>query len=1240
MSAHANGKMSSEVCGFEYRLVSLKKAEKVRQIVRSIKEKIHCSLVGLIEAGKGLLTVKEILPHGQFGNWLEAEFGWTDRTARRRMDVADQFGSKTDIMSDLEIEPTAFYLLAAPSTPFEARQIALERAQSGERITPGIAKEIIWSAKEKPLGTGSSFRSEATADRLMKILKRFRDNCESDFVAGICPSTSGICQLSGKWQMQISRLWFTGRTTTLIPEHLFRIGNIYCGSIGPNLAPTPSMTKIAIKRVAITDLKKGRSSTDVADSNARPPTQINGYMMNANSESFIAGVAYQRAGHLQEAQSCFRQVTAQDPCHIEAWSRLGETCQSLSQPEAAAEAFRQALTLDIHDPAAHNNLGVALMNLGNHKEALNAFEKALSIAPDYADAHNNRGIALLICKDVVDAERSIRRAVEIRRDYPDAWNNLGMTLLRQSRPQEALVAFQEALRLFPDFGKAHANHGKALAALGRYAEATSALAEALKSQPNDAGLHNELGVLYLKQSQHDDAANHFRQAVQARPEFSEALNNLGSALLELRQYEQAVEYIEKALLARPSDAIILYNLSVALARVGRADDALAKIRHALRIRPDYSEAWNNLGNALRENGRNDEAIFCYRRGLAVAPDSPVIISNLLYALQAAPNIRTNVISKESQRYGERLEAATTVPFVAPRCAKSRSRLRVGYVSPDFRRHVLGFFSALLMPAHDRNNFEIICYSDAKQTDEVTGRIREGADQWVDLGGLSTDEALKKIRADEIDILVDLAGHTAGNRMPVFAQRAAPVQCTLYGFLATTGLKTIDYFITDAFLHPTGLPEKLHSERLVRLPDILWCYAGGVNEDPGPAPFTQNGYITFASLNHPSKMNKEQIGIWAQVLQVVPNSRMTLMGGNGRFGVEWLLDQFALHGIESRRLQIIGRRSRGDYFRLYQDIDICLDTFPYGGCNTTADALWMGIPVVTQAAKHSISRQGVGPLSLVGVKELIAGCSREYVSIAIKLAEDFGKLQTLRSVLRARLKSSPLMNVRAFKSQLEKAYQQMWTEKTKCPIQANTLTILEKKSIFGDESRLVTRESNFSGLAKPFVGISPKVSLCMITKNEEDAIQSCLALVANLVDEIVVVDTGSTDDTKNRAQAFGAKTFDFKWQDSFAAARNESLARATGKWILWLDADDRFDSQNHSKLGQLLSNLPAENNAYTMCQASECNEVDTTGVVLSIRFAFFVNFQAYSGITVCMSKYPELCSEVVHEYFEPISSFDI
>jgi predicted O-linked N-acetylglucosamine transferase (SPINDLY family) len=350
-------------------------------------------------------------------------------------------------------------------------------------------------------------------------------------------------------------------------------------------------------------------------------------------------------------------------------------------------------------------------------------------------------------------------------------------------------------------------------------------------------------------------------------------------------------------------------------------------------------------------------------------------------------------------------------------------LRIGYVSPDFRQHVMGFFMEGVLACHGREQFEIVCYSDVAKPDELTRRLV--ADHWRSIAGQSDSQVADLIRQDRIDILVDLAGHTAGNRLRVLARKPAPIQVTHFGYMHTSGLATVDYRLTDAWCDPPEMTERYHTEKLLRLPNISWCYRPPPCPEIGELPALRHGGITFGSLNNLAKVSPEAIEAWARILHGVADSRLLILAGAGEGGDERLRQLFGRHGIGTERLMLVGRRSRADYFALYKDVDIALDSFSYTGCNTTMDVLWMGVPVVTLAGRNAMGRQGVAILQCVGLPELIADTLERYVATAIERAGDLSALAKLRAGLRQRLRDSPLTDAARFTRGLEQAYQYMW-----------------------------------------------------------------------------------------------------------------------------------------------------------------------------------------------------------------------
>jgi predicted O-linked N-acetylglucosamine transferase (SPINDLY family) len=355
------------------------------------------------------------------------------------------------------------------------------------------------------------------------------------------------------------------------------------------------------------------------------------------------------------------------------------------------------------------------------------------------------------------------------------------------------------------------------------------------------------------------------------------------------------------------------------------------------------------------------------------------------------------------------------------------RLRLGYVSADFRNHVMGWFIEPILECLDRAQFDVYCYALVGHPDDATERMRKRATAWRDIRSASDDEVEQMIRRDQIDVLVDLSGHTGGNRLALFARKAAPVQASHFGYMDTSGVPAIDYRLTDAVCDPPGLTERYHTEQLVRLPDILWVYRPNITLEVNDLPAASTGHVTFGMFNAFPKITAPALATWAEILQRVPGSRLMLLAGVSPRADQRLRDAFAAHGIGAERLSLEGKRSRADYFRLFHQVDLMLDSFPYAGCNTTCDSLWMGSPVVTLLGQTCMTRQGASPLAHLGLHDLIAQTPDEYRDIAVRLAEDRPRLAHLRATLRGRISESTLMNPPRFTRQLEEAYRWMWRQ---------------------------------------------------------------------------------------------------------------------------------------------------------------------------------------------------------------------
>ena len=713
---------------------------------------------------------------------------------------------------------------------------------------------------------------------------------------------------------------------------------------------------------------------------------------------------HHQAGRLAEADGLYRQILAVQPNHADALHLLGVIAHQAGRHEVAVDLIRQAIVLNPNDPAAHANLGEAYRATGRFDEAIAMFRRAIQFKPDYQEAYNNLGNVLRQRGQLDEAIAACRRALEINPDFSEAHNNLAAALAEQGRSDEAGAAYRRALELRPDFPEAHNNLGAALAGQGRFDEAMAAYRHALELKPEYPNAHVNVGNALRDRGLLDEAVAAYRRALELDPAFPEAHNNLGNALRDR----------------------------------GQPDEAIAEYRGAIQLRPDYLEAHNNMGDTLKSQGELDEAIAAFRQALRVRPECSWAHSNLILALYFHPDHDERTISEEHQRWNRQFSEPVkrdARPYANdPAVAR---RLRVGYVSADFRDHPVGRHALPLFERHDRERFDILCYSGVARPDWMTERLRalagparnasrsDAGGGWRNTAGVSDAGLAEMIREDGVDILVDLAMHTAGNRLPVFARQPAPVQVSWLAYPGSTGLPGIGYRLTDALMEPPGTKPTWSAEEPVRLPDCWCCYdPAGESPEINALPALSAESVTFGSLNNFAKVNEGVLALWVRVLEAVRGSRLLMLCPEGQTR-ERVRAFFNARGVMEERVEFVGFLPRWEYLKLDQRIDIGLDPFPFNGMTTTCDALWMGVPVVTLPGKMPVSRAGLSLLSSVGLGELAASSEEDYVRIVGELAGNLPRLADLRATLRPRMLGSPLMDAPRFARNVEAVYRSMW-----------------------------------------------------------------------------------------------------------------------------------------------------------------------------------------------------------------------
>jgi len=570
-------------------------------------------------------------------------------------------------------------------------------------------------------------------------------------------------------------------------------------------------------------------------------------------------------------------------------------------------------------------------------------------------------------------------------------------------------------------------------AAGRLAAARSGYQTILSTHPHHARALHSLGVLEKTLGNPVVAVDLISRAIALQPA-AEIYNNLGDALLMLERTDDAVAALERSIQLSPRYFKAFNNLGLARLRQGRIGDAAAALTQAIALKPDYSRAMANLAGVFTQSLRHDEALACYRRALQIDPNYSTAHSSMLMLLNYMDLDAQEIFhahQKWAHKHAEPVSAAAAKPTAVRGGAGADRPLRIGYVSGDFSAHAVADFFLPVLKFRDRDRVHATCYSTLARVDAMTLQIQQAADAWRDISSLSDDDAAAIVRRDEIDVLVELAGHTAKNRLLLFARKPAPVQVTWLGYPNTTGMSAINYRITDALADPPGATESLHTENLVRLRST-WCYpppASAGEVVPPPASMRADGMVTFGSFNNPAKLTPRWLKLWSQILDAVPNGRLVIK--SNATGDADVQSRIRSHLADPDRVQFLGREQ--DYrrhFERYGEVDLMLDPFPYHGTTMTCEALWMGVPVVTMAGRTHVSRVGVSLLSSVGLTELIAQTPEEYVAIAKGLARDVPRLVELRRTMRQRMLTSPLLDGAGFVRELESAYRKMLEAKLK------------------------------------------------------------------------------------------------------------------------------------------------------------------------------------------------------------------
>ena len=741
----------------------------------------------------------------------------------------------------------------------------------------------------------------------------------------------------------------------------------------------------------------------------------------------VLAVALTNLGRTSEAIEPMRSAVRLLPNDAEAHFNLGVALKALRQLGQAEEAYRNAIRIKPDFAEAHYNLGNVLKGLDRSKQAEEAYRTAVRVKPEYAEAHYNLGATLHDLGQPEAAEEAYRTAIRLKPTYAEAHYNLGVALNDLGKLEQAEKAYRTAIHLKPEYAEAYTNLGGALKGLGQLEQAEKAYRATIRIQPECAEAYVNLGVALKELGRPEQAEEAYRTAIRVQPECAEAFSNLGNILQELGRLKEAEEAYRTAIRIMPEFAEAHYNYGNVLQILGQFDQAEQAYRSALRIKPEYAEAHSNLGNALKDAGRLEQAEEAHRAAIRIKPDFAEAHSNLLFSMSYNDCHGPLAMLEEARRYGRMVTRRVREPFSDWLCPNQPELLRVGLVSGDLRNHPVAHFLESTLSRLAPERIELIAYSTNHKTDELTSRIRPRFSAWKSLIGLSDEKAAQLIHSDGVQVLIDLSGHSAYNRLPVFAWKPAPVQATWLGFLGTTGVAEIDYLLGDPQVTP---PENdgNFSESVWRLPDVWCCLTPpDMALTVAPLPALSAGGVTFGSFNNLCKMTDQVVALWTRVLKAVPGSRLFLKTkqlGDPEVR-EYTRQRFTARGIEPDRLILEGASPRKLLLEAYNRVDIALDPFPYGGATTTCEALWMAVPFVTLKGDQFLSRCGLSLNTALDLTDWIADDQDDYVAKAVLHSHDLKRLATVREGLRERVLASPIFDADRFARHLEAALWGMW-----------------------------------------------------------------------------------------------------------------------------------------------------------------------------------------------------------------------
>ena len=796
-------------------------------------------------------------------------------------------------------------------------------------------------------------------------------------------------------------------------------------------------------------------------------------------EALQQGVAAHQEGKLQEAERFYRAILQSQPVHPDANHNLGVLAVAAGKPIEALPLFMAALKANPQIEQFWLSYIEALLKLerveeaervlveseksGVSSEKLKAFHRQIRKPLPESKKKTRKGLTVSEKrKRLAEKKKSKKRreqgdqpsgtpsqnqinvllghyeagrfeeaealATLLTQQFPNhpfANKVLGVVLQQTGRLAESLAPMQLAVKLSPQDAQAHSNLGATLKELERFDEAEASCRQAIAIQADFADAHYNLGKTLKALGRLDESESSYKQAVILKPNFADAHSNLGNTLQELDRFDEAEASYRQAIALKPDYAEAHYNLGNMLKALGRIDESVASYKQAIKLKSDYADAHINLGNALKALGSLDEALASYKQAITMKPSHADAHNNLLMLIGSMLFNDSRYLESAAD-FARAVESVIAFRFETWSHSRDRDRLRIGFVSGDLRSHPVGYFLEGLLRELQSSPVELFAYPTTSESDAITFQIKPLFDMWSPLAGLDDDDAAQKIHGDGIHILIDLSGHTARNRLPIFARKPAPIQMSWLGYFASTGLPEMDYILGDPYVTP-HTEAKHFVEAIWQLPESYLCFTPPSEDVKVSAlPASINGFITFGCFNNLARMTDEVVAVRAAILHAVPDSKLFLKDKqlDHESGRRRVLSRFAALDVGADRLILEGKSSRKQYLTCYNRVDIALSPFPYGGGTTSVEGLWMGVPVITKKGSHFLSHLGESIAHNSGLSDWIAVDEEDYISKAAAFTSDLESLSALRGGMREQILNSPLFDSPRFARHFEEALREL------------------------------------------------------------------------------------------------------------------------------------------------------------------------------------------------------------------------